>query len=385
MTSGGRSTLSDRVNGPKGSNPPPRQRNMAGWRPLLFGAILILTVVAGFQYKARSNPGIEKPQFRNTPPLILNVYVNDPRIEVNALVKVATELTSPGITGSAFASVTIKVVSHRSFPHGTIIVTSNRPASSASREIFIPHEYAAGDDERYSFYYNLPGGSRSLRQGGGYSFPVVYYSLPPVIEQDRGSTFGHLPLVGSNDLRPDYGFPPPLLGERKPGTDALSDITFAPSPKRNYFTLPLKGSQFRAPNGGPATLFWVPRKFSFTQRLVTALGGRAISELSSEQIDYMSPPAKLVGSDYVWHGVGIQPIFKMTDPDSADSRSTAAFVSGIAFGVAGAAALAIVQELPRNLPLPADVPTWLSMATLRSRFKRPRTGTAGTPRPPAPD
>ena len=38
----------------------------------------------------------------------------------------------------------------------------------------------------------------------------------------------------------------------------------------------------------------------------------------------------------------------MTDPDAADSQSKAAFYSGIAFGVAGAALIAVLQELPKE-------------------------------------
>lgn len=77
-----------------------------------------------------------------------------------------------------------------------------------------------------------------------------------------------------------------------------------------------------------------------------------VPALKNEQIDYTIPSVDS-GSDidYIWHSNGIsglEPIFKATNLDAVDSQNQAAFISGIAFGVAGAAAIAVVQELPKD-------------------------------------
>jgi hypothetical protein len=42
----------------------------------------------------------------------------------------------------------------------------------------------------------------------------------------------------------------------------------------------------------------------------------------------------------------LQPQFKSTDPGAADSQTADAFIAGILLGIAGAAVLAFLQELP---------------------------------------
>jgi hypothetical protein len=44
----------------------------------------------------------------------------------------------------------------------------------------------------------------------------------------------------------------------------------------------------------------------------------------------------------------LEPIFKTTDPAALDSQNEASFRSGIAFGVAVAAAIAVIQELRKR-------------------------------------
>jgi hypothetical protein len=80
---------------------------------------------------------------------------------------------------------------------------------------------------------------------------------------------------------------------------------------------------------------------------------RGGSRLRDEQVVYSIPSADVNGDiDYEWHSVG-EPTFKATDPDAIDSQNQAAFISGIAFGVAASAALAFVGELPKTFPAPS--------------------------------
>jgi hypothetical protein len=79
------------------------------------------------------------------------------------------------------------------------------------------------------------------------------------------------------------------------------------------------------------------------------------AELNNEQVAYINPSTTNNNFDYVWRSTAccnLEPVFKLTDPTAADSQSKAAFTSGIAFGVAGAALIAVFQELPKEFPWP---------------------------------
>jgi len=76
--------------------------------------------------------------------------------------------------------------------------------------------------------------------------------------------------------------------------------------------------------------------------------GNVGAELNSDQIVYMNPSTTASNFNYTWESAAccdLEPVFKLTDPAAADSQSSAAFYSGIAFGVAGTAFIAAVQEL----------------------------------------
>jgi hypothetical protein len=54
-------------------------------------------------------------------------------------------------------------------------------------------------------------------------------------------------------------------------------------------------------------------------------------------------------ADYDWQANnidGLEPIFRTVDLGAGDAQSQAAFYAGIAFGVAGSAVIALVQEIP---------------------------------------
>jgi hypothetical protein len=71
--------------------------------------------------------------------------------------------------------------------------------------------------------------------------------------------------------------------------------------------------------------------------------------LSNMQISDMSPSPDSAGdADYTWHSNsidGLEPTFQAIDLNAAGFQTQAAFYSGIAFGLAGAAVIALVQEI----------------------------------------
>jgi hypothetical protein len=69
----------------------------------------------------------------------------------------------------------------------------------------------------------------------------------------------------------------------------------------------------------------------------------------------MTPPGQINGANYSWRASdnSLEPIFQFTNPDAVDAQSNDAFLSGIFFGIAGAAAIALLQELPESLSRPS--------------------------------
>jgi hypothetical protein len=70
----------------------------------------------------------------------------------------------------------------------------------------------------------------------------------------------------------------------------------------------------------------------------------------ASQISSVLPAGSLQGDNYIWHATGsLEPYLSATDPESVDSENNYAFLSGITFGVGGAAAIALLQELPKEI------------------------------------
>ena len=105
--------------------------------------------------------------------------------------------------------------------------------------------------------------------------------------------------------------------------------------------------------GGHATTFWPASNFSVTEDLVDVA-----QVLGTQQLVYVTPPGTFDGEDYIWNASNVQlgPVFKSTDPDASAAQSDNAFFSGIFLGIAGGAAIALLGELPGEIPLP----NWLA-------------------------
>ncbi|HKA55881.1 MAG TPA: hypothetical protein VKJ47_19690, partial [Candidatus Binatia bacterium] len=175
--------------------------------------------------------------------------------------------------------------------------------------------------------------SFSLSPGQGNTwYGSVFFTSVPIIFQDNGSTFGHLPSVAAYS----YLFPPtPVL---EGGYDARTGQL------KNVFL----GGSSRVPSRERKVDFY-PSNFqaSYTEAIQ-----QIVPALNDRQTAYMNPSTDSANdADYVWHSNsvdGMEPTFKAIDPNAADAQSQAAFYSGIAFGVAGAALIALVQEISRR-------------------------------------
>jgi hypothetical protein len=161
---------------------------------------------------------------------------------------------------------------------------------------------------------------------------------------DNGSIYGYLPSVSSIQF---FG----VLAKVAPRTGELADVHLHDGCAGA--TGPVHPSNERC--------FSSPWFNSASEHLANVA-----AELNSAQVDYISPSTTASNSGYTWRSArccNLEPVFKLTDATAADSQSKAAFTSGIAFGVAGAAFIAVLQELPKEFP-------WSRLSGYASRLCR---------------
>jgi len=174
------------------------------------------------------------------------------------------------------------------------------------------------------------------------------FNLQYAEQYTKGSFFAHLPLVYDADSQ----FRIPLLAELDPRTEKVIDL-INPELKKaegsgGYTPAKPEASDYQTPDGAPGGFYWDPINFSTTEMLI---GVEPL--LVASRINNVLPVGGLQGDDYVWQGGGnIAPYITTIRQDAADSQNNDAFLSGITFGVGGAAAIALVQGLPERISVP---------------------------------
>jgi uncharacterized membrane protein len=341
-------------------------------RPIIILGILLLAVGIGCDAKSQSNPGTAPPSFKNQSLQHINVYETD-YADFTIAVTVTfgqgylsddtgrfasptgaspTELSKQGYTDF------IEKVDVTARPDGflagrpagsvrppTIVITSStqplagiaavRAGAPTATPVFRLHWYRASQltsvsqAERFAVPIQLSQVQSNTWSGSAFFGPI------PIIYQDNGSAFGHLPSIASDD--PLGRLAPVLAAEYDRKTGELRNVVAISSP-----------ASAEIPAGDRSKALGTPvLNISYTEVIESIAPA-----LNNEPIDYSIPPVDNSSDiDYRWHsnGVsGLDPIFKATDPNAVNFQNQAAFISGIAFGVAGAAAIAIVQELPKE-------------------------------------
>jgi hypothetical protein len=310
-----------------------------GWRLPAFLLIAIIAIITGLHYKDISNPGEESQQFATGILPSFNIFVSNPNASVNVNVDVmcnaGTSPTPCTTASSAQAELTVKV-SPASLSSGYVLITTN----------FDYFRDAAGSLP-FSSYSDPPGSARIYEDeipiGAATSRDVLSLNVPNVVEEVRGSVFGRLPVIGnlgSKDLWPS------MLTEDESGTSTLEDLVYHPTEypwAQDNLQEMDKPDAYEALHGGHgAVLFWNPNVLSITESLEDITG-----VVSTQQVDYVTPPVTVNGMAYTWNAdTLLQPQFKSTDPGAANSQTANAFLAGILLGIAGAAVLAFLQELP---------------------------------------
>lgn len=323
-----------------------------GWRPLAFLLIAAFASLTGFHFKSLGNPGSEDEQFANQPPQTVDVFVSNPRISVQ--VNAAIQQGSSTIV-SYYAMVEMPAT----VKSGRLLVLSDWPADQST---FYPlsspskHAQIAGEPDFDGYYASeialsrpreRPIAPRTLRLGTFYTRAVV--------DVTKAAIYGHLPSIEDLDYADTRA--PAALGEEEPHASKLRDVVADPVPKNGKAEqLP---ATYSTPYDGTAELFWTPNNFSVNETL-----GDALRFFRYNQLTSITPPGTFSGEDYVWHSSSdLEPTFESTNESAAEAETSDAFLSGIIFGVAGAASIALVQEIPETFSMPA----WRSHRKRRSK------------------
>lgn len=306
-----------------------------------------MAAAVGFHFKSQAKPGAEPSSFSGQPPQYINVYVAgaNPNVQIDVTVTLGegslsgpyrrygpVELRAEGLT-SFHEKVAFTATSTGSVAPGAVIITSStRPSGTyfiaGSATPFVPVaqlKSAVGSlaqADRFAASFPLSPGQGNTWTG------FVFFDSVPIIFQDNGSTFGHLPSVAAYS----YLFPdaPMLEGSYDAGTGQLKSVFLAGSPGL----------------AGERTEDFFPADYqaSYTEEIQ-----QIVPALSNRQTAYMNPSADSANdADYIWHSNGtdgVEPSFKAIDLSAADSQNQAAFYAGIAFGVAGSAVIALAQEI----------------------------------------
>jgi hypothetical protein len=343
------------------SDSEPSSAGHRGWmlshyRLIAFLVILLAAALIGWHYKSLANPGTEPARFKTQAPQYLHLYFNGfaTKASFQIFLNANHTLNQQGYTDfNELVAVTATLRPPVPSPTTVIITSSIRPSSHYG---IAPNYYGIATNyyvktrsasERFAIVARLfrirP---RNSRGPVTYSTYYQYFSSIPAMFASNGSIYGHLPSATVS--RVSNGNQGTTLAEFAPGTGKIV------ATRLNLPQAIICQSNGRVARGAGIThpanwgCFYPPINVSVTDRLQNMA-----PELNSDQIGYINPSTTTNNFDYVWRSTGnLEPVFKLTDPTAADSQSKAAFTSGIAFGVAGAALIAIFQELPKEFSWP---------------------------------
>ena len=326
-------------------------------RLMIIGIVLSGAIIFGFYFKSRANPGTEPSSFGTQPPQYINVFESNPAIPVTVSVEFKQYYIDPamynvtlhaegfteflegvGVTASPPPSVspgTIMITSSTEPEMGASSIAAGLPPNEKQASVKIRNGYG---EKKFAFPVTLSRDSDGTWSGG------VDFGLVPIIFQDNGSVFGHLPSVGNDEFT--SGGLPPLFVEYEHTTGKIRYATVDTIPNLPPGAKLADPSLWVTIHGDQGMLFNDPENISYSEGI-----SKIAPALRSQLVDFVTPSMSVVdNSDYDWNSkFPLEPLFKDTDPDAAGSESQAAFYAGIAFGVAGSAAIALVQEIrPRN-------------------------------------
>jgi hypothetical protein len=171
----------------------------------------------------------------------------------------------------------------------------------------------------------------ALQVADNFSVEGIFFRSSKVVEATNASSYGHLPSVDALNVALAYQDSYPyVLGELN-ASGNVSHIVVDPS-------------GLYPANSKDNEVFY-PAQVSAAEILTGAA-----PMFKTEQVDYINPSGNITGNNYVWQdsNTELEPIFEVTDQNRVQAESDDAFLAGIAFGVAGGAAIAVLQEVHRR-------------------------------------
>jgi hypothetical protein len=387
---------------------------------VIAGIIFILLAIPGRESaNLLLSPPLRVDAFATSPNVTirLNMIINTSR---SCSGGTAAADCAKGFVGDLYGTIAGPDSTSGMNPDGKILIMSTRPAYPPSGFLDLPPvstKTAVWVDTRSHAVPSMPDihlfsiSIRKIEQNQGYSLygaPIAKFMLPSVTENAKGSFFGHLPHIGwiSNSLnssstestssctligtpsRCESGssstfeitgllpvatpaintIPWILTEERHLHGKSVNDMIFFPAMKEQFDRRLAKGhvsekdvlklaqnpSNYPTIPGSQHALYWP------TKLLATEVLAGAQSSLAHARIDSILPVnGSLQGDSYVWQGTGsLEPTISATKINAAESQSTYAFASGIAFATAAAAFIALMQEVPNDIPFPRWWPRW---------------------------
>lgn len=356
---------------------------LKGWRALVFLLIVLVVGSYAFYYKTLSDPGSESKQLANYAPQEIDFFVSNPNVSIDVDAEIepaSSDFVYDTVIVSAHApsyvkSVTILVLSNSSSPTTFTLRGLNEPIAFFHPEA-VPSSLATRPQEQQSIdgYFAL---ITSIHPGTDLTLPP--FLITTDLEQTGAYLYGHLPAVGPIDQWANTapqsvpGFPhfPAVLAESyKNSAHRVRDILL--NPVLTVFSFDSSAisnpKSYRTPYGGPGKLFWTPAKLSIAETQ-----SNLAATIVNEQINYMTPTGQASGPSYTWQGsTYLEPVFQVTNGDALQSESNYAFLSGVLFGIAGAATIAFTQEIPETFSRPV---WWSRRKRKRKSSSQNATGT----------
>jgi hypothetical protein len=340
---------------------------LKGWRALAFLLIALIALHYAFHYNDLSDPGSESKQLANHSPLEISFLVSNPKTSIDVKVTAAPPAPmvnldpsvpspDPRVPGSADVSITVYPPPNVRNITFLMLANTSRPdlmdGERFNRLESLPTTWGDSAPTNGSF---IMADSIKVRSSKPEKLEVLFDTTND-LEQTNAYLYGHLPAIGATDQSLDQSLnqngslgstwpAPAVLAETyKNAPYRIRDMSFHPG--NPDMSVDLNPNAYSTPYGGPAELFWTPAKLSITE----TQSGLA-SAVENQQVTHITPGGQPNGPDYTWQGSGyLEPTFQTTDSDALKSESDSAFRSGILFGVVGAAAIAFVQEIPKEIP-----------------------------------
>lgn len=301
------------------------------WRLPVFILITAATASLGFYLKSAADPGAESKQFASQAPLTLDFYVSNPDMSLSI------QLFIYQMNHSDKVSVFVQVPNN---DNGDILALSSLPDQGGQLHRLTPPKeapYVAHIGQPYiSYYANVLKNASAVPQQieNNFSVEEFDFTTSKVIDNTDSSSYGHLPSINALYDAIPYQDEAPCILSNVNSAGRISKIYIDP-----YGTVCL-----HVPGRGIEGAFFPTTQVS-TAEVLTGIA----PEFKTEEVNYINPPGDIDGGDYVWESASsLEPIFELTNQDAIQAESNNGFMAGIAFGVAGGAAVAVVQEIPRR-------------------------------------